>query len=86
MRSADRGPTPGSLLSAEVSVVIESGRADMLEFKSAPHPVPLPIRWGEGGRWPGEGMVTLHPNPGRLNPDVTLPISAFEISLAWFNA
>src|SRR5205809_7308048 len=27
-----------------------------------------------------------HPNPGRLSPDVTLPISALEISLAWPNA
>src|SRR5438046_4793116 len=27
-----------------------------------PHPVPLPIRWGEGGRRPGEGrfMVPMH--------------------------
>jgi D-galactarolactone cycloisomerase len=26
------------------------------EFRIAPHPVPLPIGWGEGGRRPGEGL------------------------------
>src|SRR5688572_26310808 len=25
-------------------------------FSNSPHPVPLPIRWGEGGRRPGEGI------------------------------
>ena len=28
----------------------------------------------------------IHPSPGRLNPAVTLPISAVEISFAWLNA
>jgi hypothetical protein len=27
-----------------------------LNYPNAPHPVPLPIRWGEGGRRPGEGL------------------------------
>ena len=25
--------------------------------KSSPHPVPLPIGWGEGGWRPGEGLT-----------------------------
>ena len=25
----------------------------------APHPFPLPIGWGEGGRRPGEGLAGL---------------------------
>src|SRR5439155_10224027 len=30
--------------------------------------------------------ATCHIRPGRLKPDVTLPISAVEISLAWLKA
>ena len=31
------------------------------DSQMAPHPVPLPIRWGEGGRKPGEGLEYFHP-------------------------
>src|SRR5947207_13754918 len=30
-------------------------RVRSARFLKTPHPVPLPIRWGEGGRRPGEG-------------------------------
>ena len=34
----------------------------------------------------GSGKHASYINPGRAMPAVTLPISALEISLAWFNA
>jgi len=32
----------------------------------APHPCPLPIRWGEGGRRPGEGLSIALPDDGPI--------------------
>src|SRR5688572_12717648 len=34
-----------------------TGLVAIIHFRNAPHPFPLPIRWGEGGRRPGEGFV-----------------------------
>lgn len=31
------------------------------QFRKAPHPVPLPIQRGEGGRRPGEGCFPFYP-------------------------
>ena len=33
---------------------------------ATPHPVPLPIRWGEGGRRPGEGFPAQHDALGQI--------------------
>src|SRR5262249_27556768 len=42
-------------------MIQETRLTAVIHFRNAPHPGLLPIRWGEGGRRPGEGFARFYP-------------------------
>ena len=82
MRSAERGPTPGSLASAAMSCVMESGSMKRYMVEALHRRQSSKYDADQHSRF----RIHIHPIPGRLKPAVTLPISVLEISLAWPSA
>jgi drug/metabolite transporter (DMT)-like permease len=63
----------GGLLIAGILLLIAK-RVLRNNFRAAPHPGPLPIRWGEGGRRSGEGFTPFPPEiiyANHSNPQAT---------------